>query len=1004
MRAPVAFLAGAVALEVLSAVPPLVVDDAAAVSEAEAEKMISEICAGRPALVCGGTLLANRRVDWLGEQLTLAEAQRRFDGLQATSEALGPQKGFRPKDWWPAVGWETVKGGRLAETNGALHIVSGGRLKQWDTWYAKVNPYAPGDDLLVVEARSDDDDAQMSVELDGPKGERWFATLELGRKWSHHVLSPASFVHGAKTPPFDPAKTGIVQIALGVSEQFTPRMTDRVSSVHVRFMGSLRSPVSAHVSGQLPFDRFPSVEGVWPAYKTYQGDGRVCLVDRPTGEGFGRGNVWRHKRLGNAAESILIERRPGRPERCVARFGYAQKGELDSPEVRARKRMALECLSGARALLFEAGTDRFVAYPGESLTVGASWRGAAKTLSVVIRKGGETVFERQVADLGAWTSWSCAWTPPSSSATYGVSVRLDGDDEISHTFAVIDRVPDPKEDFVTASGGDFWLKGTKWYPVSVNFWPLYSSGTEREDYWNKWLANGYYSPNLVVKDLDAFVALGGNAVAIQPAPRGSERNMTDFFRLCRERGVRVNLHVPLADPYQFNETALTNLLVESRASADATVFAYDTSWEPGNHIFNAGRRNRLDGAWRRWIADQFGSVDAAETAWGARLPRNGKGEVTSPPNEAFTGGDAKWNRLMASYRRFMDNETSHRWNRTKRALRRHAPCQLVSFRQGNTLPWDFALTGPIRHLDFVCPEGYSFANTDEHENSIGWITRYIDAYSQGKPIIWSEFGISVWNRLARTPDVRLFQSVADYSERFYRTGLAAGANGFSPWWWPGGYRSDERSDYGIVNEDRTPRPAARLIERFAAAVKAPRTRPAPGEWMDFDRDADAGGYCKAAFGSGGKAYGAAKTKGRLLGVRLAGVGLTSVTAPALALGDVPLVGQMPAKYLDADFDAVAWRRLGPDRISVEVELGNPGPADWAPASVGTGGVRLVAADAATGRELAALPLPTTVPRFGETGRLSLVVPASAKTSVVLRLEAQNRFFFGERRILEGAFQ
>ena len=43
MRAPVAFLAGAVALEVLSAVPPLVVDDATTVSEAEAEKLIAEI-------------------------------------------------------------------------------------------------------------------------------------------------------------------------------------------------------------------------------------------------------------------------------------------------------------------------------------------------------------------------------------------------------------------------------------------------------------------------------------------------------------------------------------------------------------------------------------------------------------------------------------------------------------------------------------------------------------------------------------------------------------------------------------------------------------------------------------------------------------------------------------------------------------------------------------------------------------------------------------------------
>jgi len=37
-----------------------------------------------------------------------------------------------------------------------------------------------------------------------------------------------------------------------------------------------------------------------------------------------------------------------------------------------------------------------------------------------------------------------------------------------------------------------------------------------------------------------------------------------------------------------------------------------------------------------------------------------------------------------------------------------------------------------------------------------------------------------------------------YSERFYRTGLAAGAVSTVPWWWVGGYRVGERSDYGSL--------------------------------------------------------------------------------------------------------------------------------------------------------------------------------------------------------------
>ena len=98
----------------------------------------------------------------------------------------------------------------------------------------------------------------------------------------------------------------------------------------------------------------------------------------------------------------------------------------------------------------------------------------------------------------------------------------------------------PREDFITAKDGDFWLKGRKWYSVAINFWPLYSAAAERSDFWGTWQKNGYYSPNLVRKDLENFRRLGGNTISIQYDGNGCGRNMRDLYRICRELGIYVN--------------------------------------------------------------------------------------------------------------------------------------------------------------------------------------------------------------------------------------------------------------------------------------------------------------------------------------------------------------------------------------------------------------------------------------------------------------------------------
>ncbi len=77
---------------------------------------------------------------------------------------------------------------------------------------------------------------------------------------------------------------------------------------------------------------------------------------------------------------------------------------------------------------------------------------------------------------------------------------------------------------------------------------------------------------------------------------------------------------------------------------------------------------------------------------------------------------------------------------------------------------------------------------------------------------------------------------------------------------------DEKSDFGIINPDGTPRPAAEMITRYRPRLQAPRGPVEPGAWFTFDRDAHAGGYWWAAFHEGAEAYARAHASGKLLGV------------------------------------------------------------------------------------------------------------------------------------------
>jgi hypothetical protein len=69
----------------------------------------------------------------------------------------------------------------------------------------------------------------------------------------------------------------------------------------------------------------------------------------------------------------------------------------------------------------------------------------------------------------------------------------------------------------------------------------------------------------------------------------------------------------------------------------------------------------------------------------------------------------------------------------------------------------------------------------------------------------------------------------------------SGADGVFFWWYPGGFRLNENSDFGIINADGTDRPVTEVIRRLGAEfLRAPKPEP-PDYWISVSREQDARG-------------------------------------------------------------------------------------------------------------------------------------------------------------------
>jgi hypothetical protein len=965
-----------------------------------------------------------------------------------------------------------VAGGRSG-TGGCLEYSSAMR-NGWDTWYSPdlERAFPEGHDLFCLAARGDGDTPQMAVELVEKDGSRWVAVVSLTTAWQFHALGPGRFCYWYDSPTGrrrgqtgDSVRmAGVKQINFGLSSTHTPRSAGGGHRFWVDDVGTAPHPYGDCVepAGSNP----PVIESVSPPYKVFRSvdalklratmlqssaavdlradapEQLICSHPRPVGKGTGLNLPFRWVPLLEALDAeggfrgtagwMLIAVDP-LVRGNVLSFGFRETDLFGKNALEADDKLQQVVLASIRWLrrgvcFAEAGTDRRTCRAGEAVNVGFKVLSKAPTpegLAVRIRisesGSAEALLDEivpvEVAPYNVFTA-STRWHRGMSGRDYVVRCDLLQSeqivDSIEHGFSVLEETPHPADAFVTVQGGDFYLRGRKWHPVGVNYWPLYVAGLERDDYFGHWLQRRWYDGEAIESDLRMMASLGINLVSIQWLHGDELRNLLDFLRRCGRYGIKANLFVTWASPLHFEQkqAEFRKLVTAGRLAENANIFAYDIIWEPGNHLFHVKHRGRWDGEWNRWLADRYGSVADAERDWGSPVPRK-DGKPTSPTDRQLRE-DGAWRRLVAAYRRFMDDLMSRKWNDAVTTLRDIDPHHLVSFRQGNTLPHDFTLTATVKHIDFICPEGYAIRNSQAGYDAACFITRFVHFTTGGKPIVWSEFGKSVWDTQGMRPSPGLMAVQSEYHDLFYRMVLETGANGTVPWWWPGGYRVDERSDFGIMNPDGTPRASARLIARYAERIKQDRPWPEPGAWFTFDRDAHPGGYWHVAFNDGARACAQARREGKALGIRTAGTGTTSCDVPLVAVGNTPCTGKNPPKYLNAEFNRVwvrcggAWRRVAPgSRVAVprnvsvraRVSIGNLQEAEWiCPSEAGAepGGVFVVSAPGSQVEVRAPIKANTAYLQDAETAEFTLTGGLSADAGVVLHMSADRRATFGEK--------
>lgn len=945
----------------------------------------------------------------------------------------------------------------------ALHVYMDTH-RGWDTFGAPeldASPFTGDQTLTVFSAKGGPQTYTLSVEWEERDGSRWIATIPLTQEWRRYVLTPDDFhfwesVAHRQHTRFNPTEARKLTFGLAMSHTGP---IDTPKEYWIATVG-VEAP-NEHNTLLLSDPGIAPKDALFPVYKYFDISEPVALHTRtdqtvldaaawpeaaqirsphprPRGGGFDKGRAWRWIPLiearnadgawrGTPAALLIQADGPAKGGQWAA-FGVADPGWYRDPAVLEAITTLLRRMD-LGVYFVDAGAQFYTYFDDQPIQAGARVANLSKAhrsdLSARIRitdaDTGELAFERiWPIDLapGALATVQQSWTPQSwpGGGFQVVAELLAGD-------AVVDRVvheahvwrPDPALPPITRANGALLRDGEPWRAHGVNYMPSSGIGAEDGGYFENWLGRRSYDPEVIQRDLDIVRGLGMNSVAVFCYRDAMEdQNLLDLLRRCEDLGIYVNLslrHSNFTPKRHFDQLgpAVVEMIRHYRLAEHNIVFAYDLAWEP--MWMTQQDRREWDARWEAWVIERYGSIEAAEADWDFPIPRDEDGAVTNPDADQ-TRLQGPWARMVAAYRRFLDTLVYEFYSQARALVRTVDPNTAVSFRMaeaGNpTMDWQGILPYDFPYLaaavDLLEPEAYGRIG-DWDRVKPGWFEHaYARWAGPDLPMLWAEAGVTAWDiGLGRSSEEKLaFQG--EYFADFYRMLIGSGADGIYFWWYPGGFRYGENSDYGIVNPDGTDRPATAAIREHAQAFLE---GPPPGEidlWLEFDRDKHPSGIT-GVYGDLADAFWEAIDAGHTPGLRTPGTGADSRTCPLVAVGGAPCNGSNPPQYLDGFFDRVevrdaagAWVTVG-DSGEVAVKTGEPvfaritltNLAEAAWLNRGEGAVVLEA----IGSEAVQTTLPRRVDRHETVtfdARIALDAQPGAETA--LRLRAVGRTPFG----------
>ncbi len=358
--------------------------------------------------------------------------------------------------------------------------------------------------------------------------------------------------------------------------------------------------------------------------------------------------------------------------------------------------------------------------------------------------------------------------------------------------------------------------------------------------WNQWLINQYGSYSAAQSDLGSLPSTGGPLDAVlvymnvpQLMRAGDTYTVTIKMKnIGQSTWQPGDVYLKLVNDdylikystYPFGESKIDiespvspgeivefNFNITAPSTPGIYAFVYRLYSENGVYYGSALKPGWFGGYVYQWIK----VVSSGNTV---SIPVEYSNAIATPSDSQVTNDNASDRPLVAAFRSFIDDWANKRieWMRQIYEEKVSEPRPLFMARwgyAGQGCPSRADMFGPldheacVRNVDILAPEGYYVGAYDFTKNG-GFNTiyaRYVANYK--KPVVWWEFGY--W--MPPNPDATKLNEQKNYWDKFYGMILDCNADGSLGWWYPGGYRVDENSDFGIVNPDGSERPVCDVI-------------------------------------------------------------------------------------------------------------------------------------------------------------------------------------------------